>query len=81
MECNKRDGRPKTRQTLGKSGRRIFLLLLLVQNCLCVNAAAEALQRRTEVMERMRHEVSGKRRQIGGGHSTKVEAAKRRRQD
>ena len=69
--------RPRARQVLGKSGRWLSLLLLLEQNWLCVNAA-EGLQRRTEMMERMR---SGKREQMDGGDSTKVEAAKRRRQD
>ena len=41
---------PKRKQVLAKSGRWLFLLLLLEQ---CVNAAAEGLQRRTEMMERM----------------------------
>ena len=46
------DKRAKTRQFLQKSGRLLFLLVLLVQNWLCVNAAAEGLQKRTEIMER-----------------------------
>ena len=33
--------------------RWLFLFLLLGQNWLCVNAAAEGVQRRTEMMERM----------------------------
>ena len=79
-ECRKRDGRPKARQTLGKSGRLLFLLLLLVQNWLCVSAAAEGPQKRTEVVVRMEEiHVKGGRR--GGGDATKVEAATRRRQD
>ena len=52
-DCKKRGGR----QTLGKSGRWLFLLLLLEQNCLCVSAAAEGPQIRTEVMVRMQQEV------------------------
>ena len=47
------DRRPGTRQVLEKSGRLLFLLVLLVQNWLCVNAAAEGLQKSTEVMERV----------------------------
>ena len=36
----------------------LFLLVLLGQNWLCVNAAAEGLQKRTEMMERwQQHEV------------------------
>ena len=45
----KSDKRHRTRQVLGKSGR---LLFLLTQNWLHVNAAAEGLQKRTEIMER-----------------------------
>ena len=48
----KSDKRPRTRQVLGRSGRLLFLLVLLVQNWLCVNAAAEGLQKTTEIMER-----------------------------
>ena len=50
-EGQKENGRPRDRQV--QSGRWLFLLLLLGQNWLCVNAAAEGLQRRTEMMERM----------------------------
>ena len=52
-EGRKKDRRPRARQVLGKSGRWLFLLLLLGQKWLCVNAAGEGLQRRTEMMERM----------------------------
>ena len=45
----KSDKRHRTRQVLGKSGR---LLFLLTQNWLYVNAAAEGLQKRTEIMEK-----------------------------
>ena len=38
----------RTRQVFGKSGRWLFLLLLLVQTWICVNAAAEGLQKRTD---------------------------------
>ena len=48
----KSDKRPRTRQFLGKSGRLLFLLVLLAQNWLYVNAAAEGLQKRTEILER-----------------------------
>ena len=61
-ECRKRDGRPKGRQTLKKSGRWLFLLLLLAQNWLCVSTAAEGPQRRTEVMVRVQQDV-----QVKGG--------------
>ena len=43
---------PRTRQVLGKSERMLFFLVILGQNSLCVNAAAEGLQKRTEIMER-----------------------------
>ena len=46
----KSDKRSRTRQVLGKSGRLHFLLLLAVKNWLCVNAATEGLQKRTEIM-------------------------------
>ena len=80
-ESRKRARRPKVRQTLEKTGRWLFLLLLLGQSSLCVSAAAEGPQRRTEAMVRDAARSSGKRRQMGGGDSTRVEAAKRRRQD
>ena len=63
-----RKERPKEQQTSRerrvpeKSGRWLFLLFLLRQNWLCVNAAAEGLQRGTEMMERMQQEV-----QVKGG--------------
>ena len=44
--------RPRARQVLGKSGRWLFLLVLLGQNWLCVNAEAEGLQKRAEKMVR-----------------------------
>ena len=47
-EGRKRDRRP--------AGRWLFLPFLFGQNWLCVNAAAEGLQRRTEMMERMRQQ-------------------------
>ena len=51
-ECRKRDRRPRARQVLEKSGRWLFLFLLLGLNWLCVNAAAEGSQKRTEMMDR-----------------------------
>ena len=42
----------RARQVLVKSGRCLFLFLLFGQNCLCVNGAAEGLQKRTEMMEK-----------------------------
>ena len=48
--------RTKVRQTLGKSGRWLFLLLLLGQNWPCVNAAAEGLHKRREMMESLQHQ-------------------------
>ena len=61
-ERRKREGRPKARQTLGKFGRWLFLLLLQGQNWLCVSAAAEGPQKRREAMVRMQQEV-----QVKGG--------------
>ena len=75
--------RPRTKQVLGESGRLLFFLMFVARNWLCVNAAAEGLHRRTEMTERMRQnqEVQVKERQMDGGDSTKVETAKRSRQD
>ena len=54
-------------------------MLLLKQNWPCVNAAAEGLQKRTEMMERLQQqEVQVKE---SGGDSTEVNSAKRRRHD
>ena len=39
-----------------KSGRWLFLLLLLVQNWPCVNAATEGLQKRTEMIEMLQQQ-------------------------
>ena len=47
----KRNESLRTKQALGKSGRWLFLFLILVQNWLCVNAAAEGLQKRTECID------------------------------
>ena len=55
-EGRKIDRHPRARQALGKSGRRLLLLLLFGQNWLCVDAAAEGLQRRTEMMKGMRQQ-------------------------
>ena len=62
------------RQTLGKTGRWLLLLLLLGQSGPGVDAAAEGPQKRTEA-------TSGEMMQMGGGDSTTVEAVKRRRQN
>ena len=51
-KCKNSDKRPSTRQVFGISERWLFLLVLLGQSWLCVNAATEGLQKRTEVMER-----------------------------
>ena len=50
-EDRKRNRRPKARQVLVNFGRWLLLVLLVGQNWLCVSAAAEGPQRRTE--ERM----------------------------
>ena len=56
--------------------------LVVGQNLLCVNAAAEGLQRRTDMMKKMQQqEVQVKESMFGGGDSTKVETANRNRQD
>ena len=60
-EGRKRNRRPRARQVLGKAGRWLFLFLLLGQNSICLNAAAEGPQKRTEMMERWRQqEVKGR---------------------
>ena len=52
----KSEKRPKTRQVLGKSGRWLILITFIAQNWLCVNAAAEGLQKRMEMIERWQHQ-------------------------
>ena len=52
----KSDKRPRTGQVLEKSGRLLFLLFLLVQIWPCVNAAAEGLQKGTEMTERKQNQ-------------------------
>ena len=52
QEDQKKNRRPRARQVMGKSGRLLFHLVLLRQIWLCVNAAAEGQQERTETMER-----------------------------
>ena len=57
----KSDKRTRTGQVLGESGRWLFLFVLLGQNWLCVNAAADGLQIRTEMMaRRQQQEVQAK---------------------
>ena len=56
----RRERRPKARQTLGKFGKWLSLILLLEQNWPCVSAAAEGQQRRTEAVMRIQQEVQVK---------------------
>ena len=52
------------------------------KNWICVNAAAEGWQKRTEMMERVAAAgKSSEREQTDGGEFTKVEASERRRQE
>ena len=46
----------RTRQVLGKTGRMLLFLMLVARNWLCVNAAPEGLQQRTEMMERWQNQ-------------------------
>ena len=55
-KCRKSDRCPKARHALGKSGRWLFLLLLLGQNWLCFCAVAEDLQRRTGMLKSMQQQ-------------------------
>ena len=55
-KCSKSDRCPKARHALGKSGRWLFLLLLLGQSWLCIDAAAEELQRRTGMLKSMQQQ-------------------------
>ena len=52
---------PKARHTVGKSGRSLFLLLLLGQDWLCINAAAEDSQRRTGMLKKCSNRKFGKK--------------------
>ena len=47
--------RPRTKQILGMSGR-LFFSTFMSQNWLCVNTAAEELQKGTEMMERWQNQ-------------------------
>ena len=81
-EGQKKNRRPRARHALVKSGRWLFLLLLLGQNWLCVNDAAEGLQRMTEMMERMQQqEVQVKESRWMEETPQRWRRPKRRRQD
>ena len=43
-KCRKRNKSPRAKQVLGKSGRWLFLLLILMQNWVCIDAAAGRLE-------------------------------------
>ena len=79
----KSNRRPRARQTLEKSGRWLFLFLLFGRNWLCVDAAAEGLQRRTEMTEKVvaagsEHVEAGARRRSGGAeYHYRVECGQR----
>ena len=53
----KGEGRPKARQVWEKFGKWLFLFLIVGQSWLCVSAASEGQQRRTEGVVRMQQEV------------------------
>ena len=55
-------GEGKQKRCLGKFGKWLFLLLILVKNWLSVSAAAEGSQRRTEAVISMQQEVQIKER-------------------
>ena len=48
--------RTRTKQVLGKSVKIVNFLVLMAHNWLCVNAAAEGLQKGTEMMERWQNQ-------------------------
>ena len=89
-EGRKRHSRPRASQVLGKSGRWLFLFVLFGQKCLCVNAAAKGLQRRTEMMQRMQQlevqvkesrwmeETPQTRRQLKGADRTEMRKEEKR---
>ena len=69
----KSEQRPRTTQVWGKSGSLLFFLLLMAQNWLCV-AAAEVLQKRTEMMGKVAESGSAsEREQMGGGDYSQKE--------
>ena len=47
---------PLDETSLGQVWRIVIFLVLVAQNWLCVTAAAEGLQKRTEMMERWQHQ-------------------------
>ena len=78
----KSDKRTRTRQALGKSGRFLLLLIFMAQNWLCVDAAADGLQKRTEMMERWLHqEVQVKESRWAEESPQSLKTAKRRREN
>ena len=56
-EGRKRDRRPQDETSLGQVWKMCIFPMLMAQNWLCVNAAAEGLQKRTEMIERWQQEV------------------------
>ena len=54
-KCRKSVKRPRTKQVLGMSGR-LFFSKFMAQHWMCVNAAAEGLQKGTEMMERWQNQ-------------------------
>ena len=69
--------RPKARQTLGKLGKWLFLILVLVQHWLSVSAAAEGPQRKNGGSDENATRSAEQRKQRDGGSPKKVEAANR----
>ena len=51
-----RNGTSQSETSNGEVWKMALSLSVLLQNCLCVNAAAEGLQTRTEMMERMQQQ-------------------------
>ena len=49
----KRNKSPRAKQFLGRSGRWLFLLLILVQNWLCIDAAAGRLEPEGEAVPKI----------------------------
>ena len=78
----KSDKSPRTRQFLVKSGRWLFLLMLLVTELAVCQRCSRRIGKKNGDNGKVAATLSSsEREQMFGGDRTMVEAAKRRRQD
>ena len=78
-ECRKRDKRLNDKSW--RNLEDVSFFCAFGQNWLCVNAAAEGLQKRTEMVERLQQQEVQVKESRWAEEIPKAETAKRRRQD